>query len=371
MASNSHRRWSSESLLTDYKEIQATAMGLSQSDGGQFALLGGRKNLALIKLSECGKNLLRVPRTVGKWEIASIHWAPTLTDRVAIAANDRVEIVNPDRDLLHEQILKSHTRYISDIDWNPKEPHILASGSHDASLNVWDLRSTMGPYRQRPALSFNMIVSASQVKWNKISTSIIATAHDGDLKLWDTRKASVPYLYLSAHISRVYSLDWSYHCKDQLVTSAQDCFVKFFNVANQNLANKPVRQLKTAVPVWKAKYTPFGDGLATVIVPQLHRSDHSLFLWNHKHLDFPVHSFFGHKDVILEFDWRKTAEDSLEMVSFSRDHTLRLWSVESVTQYQCGVDPSEDNSGSNSDNEDVAEVSEAHDQVQGLGNKGI
>ena len=161
-----------------------------------------------------------------------------------------------------------------------------------------------------------MIVSASQVKWNKISTSVLATSHEGDVKLWDTRKASVPFMYVSAHISRVYSLDWSSHNKDHLVTSSQDCFVKFFNVASQvTSSGKPVSVLKTAVPVWKAKYTPFGDGLATVIVPQLQRNDHSLFLWNHKHLDFPVHSFFGHKDVILEFDWRKTDEtDELQMV---------------------------------------------------------
>ena len=50
-----------------------------------------------------------------------------LSDRIAIAANDRIEIVNPCNDLLHEQILKSHTRYISDIDWNPKEPYILGN----------------------------------------------------------------------------------------------------------------------------------------------------------------------------------------------------------------------------------------------------
>ena len=67
----------------------------------------------------------------------------------------------------------------------------------------------------------------------------------------------------------------------------------------------------------------FLSRLATVIVPQNQRNDHSLFLWNHKHLDFPVHSFFGHKDVILEFGWRKTPDDNLEMVTFSRDHTLR------------------------------------------------
>ena len=50
-----------------------------------------------------------------------------MSDRIAIAANDRIEIVNPCNDLLHEQILKSHTRYISDIDWNPKEPYILGN----------------------------------------------------------------------------------------------------------------------------------------------------------------------------------------------------------------------------------------------------
>ena len=95
------------------------------------------------------------------------------------------------------------------------------------------------------------------------------------------------------------------------------------NLIDSQNASKPLSTFKTAVPVWKAKYTPFGDGLATVIVPQLQRNDHSLFLWNHKHLDFPVHSFFGHKDVILEFGWRKTPDDNLEMVTFSRDHTLR------------------------------------------------
>ena len=87
-------------------------------------------------------------------------------------------------------------------------------------------------------------------------------------------------MYLTAHISRIYSLDWSFHDKDQLVTSAQDCFVKFFNVqgwlakkcsfyfkthknfilVDSQQASKPLSTLKTAVPVWKAMYTPFGDG---------------------------------------------------------------------------------------------------------------
>jgi WD40 repeat protein len=87
-------------------------------------------------------------------------------------------VVNPENNLETEQILKSHARHISGMDWNPKQANILASGSHDANLNIWDLRAS--GQRQRPALTFNMIVSASQVKWNKLSDSIIATTHEGE-----------------------------------------------------------------------------------------------------------------------------------------------------------------------------------------------
>ena len=30
----------------------------------------------------------------------------------------------------------------------------------------------------------------------------------------------------------------------------------------------------------------------------------TLFLWNRNHLDYPVNSFFGHNDVILDFGWK-------------------------------------------------------------------
>ena len=33
------------------------------------------------------------------------------------------------------------------------------------------------------------------------------------------------------------------------------------------------------------------------------------------------------------------------MVTWSRDSTLRIWTVELTTQYQCGVDALEDTSG--------------------------
>jgi hypothetical protein len=49
---------------------------------------------------------------------------------------------------------------------------------------------------------------------------------------------------------------------------------------------------------------PFGTGLVTVVVPQLRRGDNSLFLWNYSELREPIHTFIGHTDVVLDFQWR-------------------------------------------------------------------
>lgn len=81
-------------MLADYRELQASAMGLSHHDHGQFALLGGRKYLALIDLAIDAKNVAKkVARNVGKWEVTTVQWAPVLPDRIAIAANDRIEVI--------------------------------------------------------------------------------------------------------------------------------------------------------------------------------------------------------------------------------------------------------------------------------------
>ena len=53
----SSRKWSKETVLADHKDLQASAMGLSHHDNGQFALLGGRRYVSFIfKTSKKVKN---------------------------------------------------------------------------------------------------------------------------------------------------------------------------------------------------------------------------------------------------------------------------------------------------------------------------
>ena len=53
-------------------------------------------------------------------------------------------------------------------------------------------------------------------------------------------------------------------------------------------------------------FQPFGKGLITVVVPQLRRGENSLFLWCLNDVGGrQVHTFVGHTDVVLEFQWRR------------------------------------------------------------------
>lgn len=229
--------------------------------------------------------------------------------------------------------LRAHTRVITDLNWHQSNPNLLASCSVDTFIHIWDMRDP-----RRPASSLSAIAEASQVRWNRISSNLLATAHDGDVKLWDQRKGSAPVQYIAAHLSKIYGLDWSQQSETQLATSSQDNTIKFFDTNNPRKAEFV---LTTNAPVWRARYTPFGNGLVTVVVPQLRRGENSLFLWNTTSRATPVHTFVGHRDVVLEFEWRKQrpGENDFQLVTWSKDQTLLVWRIEPFLQKLCGHDP--------------------------------
>lgn len=52
-------------------------------------------------------------------------------------------------------------------------------------------------------LHFFLTAGATQVRWNRLSRYLLATAHSGDVKLWDQRKGVIPVQYITAHLSNV------------------------------------------------------------------------------------------------------------------------------------------------------------------------
>lgn len=77
---------------------------------------------------------------------------------------------------------------------------------------------------------------------------------------------------------------------------------------------------------------PFGEGLVTVVVPPLRRGENSLLLWSMMDTSGPVHTFVGHSDVVLEFEWRYCTDESLssefQLVTWAKDNSLRIWKID-------------------------------------------
>ncbi|XP_021927704.1 GATOR complex protein WDR59-like isoform X3 [Zootermopsis nevadensis] len=324
-------RWSSEFVVAEHRDLQASTMAVDSS--GVYALLAGRRYLAIKNLDDSSDTLHKIPRH-SKYEVGAAEWNPSSInkDLCAISSNQRVEILSwqSGGNLVHTQTLRSHTRAVSDLNWHRFDPNLLASCSIDTYIHVWDIRD-----QRRPSLSLSAVAGATQVRWNRLSRYLLATAHDGDIKLWDQRKGTAPVQYIAAHLSKIHGLDWSPTHENQLATSSQDCTVKFFDITNPRRAESI---LTTSSPVWRARYTPFGEGLITVVVPQLRRGENSLLLWNIANQTAPVHTFVGHTDVVLEFEWRKRKEDTsdYELITWSKDQTLRIWRIEPFLQKLCG-----------------------------------
>uniref|UniRef100_A0A8C4DW14 WD repeat domain 59 n=1 Tax=Dicentrarchus labrax TaxID=13489 RepID=A0A8C4DW14_DICLA len=282
---------------------------------GSHAVLSGRRFLYMVNLEAPSEP----PRKIGrqsKWDVGTVQWNPHRSESHVFAAssNQRVDLYSW-RDGCGEvhTSLQGHTRVISDLDWSWFEPEFLVTSSVDTYIYIWDTRKNQ---------------------------YLLASSHDGDVRIWDKRKPNTAAEYVAAHLSKIHGLDWHPDNEFILATSSQDNSVRFWDYRQPR---KYLNILSCQVPVWKARYTPFSNGLVTVMVPQLRR-ENSLLLWSTLDLNSPVHAFVGHDDVVLEFQWRPQKEGSkdYQLVTWSRDQTLRIWRVDPQLQKLCVSDGVED-----------------------------
>ncbi|XP_076648248.1 WD repeat domain 59 isoform X1 [Halictus rubicundus] len=327
------KRWGSDYVVTEHRDLQANSMAVDAT--GNYVLLAGRRCFAVKHLDE-GADSLRKFQRQSKYEIGTTEWNPTSLNShlCAVSSNTRIEILSltggSGYELQTTNSLKAHTRVVSDLNWHPKEPDIIASCSIDTFIHIWDIRD-----QRKPCLSLSAVAGSSQVRWNGLSPNILATAHDGDIKIWDQRKGNSPVQYIAAHLTKIHGLDWCPFQQNQLATSSQDCTVKIFDISNPRRAESIVT---TNSPVWRVRYTPFGEGLVTIVVPQLRRGENSLLLWNTTNLGAPIYTFVGHTDVVLEFQWRhqKLENSEFELITWSKDQCLRIYKIDPFLKKLCG-----------------------------------
>ncbi|KAJ1022242.1 hypothetical protein NDA13_005156 [Ustilago tritici] len=257
-----------------------------------------------------------------------------------------------------EHVLHAHTRAITDINWSPFHPEVVASSSIDTWTWVWDLRmsgTSDGRGRQKPAQGYSAWNAAvTQVKFNRASEHRLASTCDNKVLIWDDRKGSLPLATIEAHESKIYGIDWSRDTSlglDRLVTCSLDRTVKFWNLGSdtsqaaigaRELVTEAESIIETKTPVWRARHLPFGNGVMTL--PQ--RGDTTLSMWAKDQPEEPQATFAGHTDIVKEYLFRtKGGQDresddrQFQLITWSKDQTLRLWPVSDEATRKVGHKP--------------------------------
>ncbi|CDJ28365.1 Coronin, related [Eimeria mitis] len=119
--------------------------------------------------------------------------------------------------------IKGHTGSIQDLAFSPFYESILASGSEDMTIRIWDVPSDPPPGHELKDPVAILTGSAKKViatEWNPVADFILASGcFDGTVALWDVDSAS---LVNSISLSdSVLSVKWS-NCGDKLATTSKD-----------------------------------------------------------------------------------------------------------------------------------------------------
>ncbi|KAF8475755.1 hypothetical protein BDZ91DRAFT_689427 [Kalaharituber pfeilii] len=316
---------------------------MSISPSGRDVVLASRQGLHIVDLD----NPYDPPRFLQHrtaWEVADVQWSPFAARDywVVSTSNQKAMVWNlamPSRRAI-EHVLHSHTRAITDINFSAHHPDILATCSVDSFVHCWDLRDP-----RRPAMSFcDWFAGATQVKYNRQDEHILASSHDKYLRIWDDRKGAYPLRSFCAHTTKIYGVDWNRTRSTGVVTCALDKTIRFWDYSRPD--DEPERVIRTSFPVWRARHTPFGWGL--LIMPQ--RADNTLYLYDRRAEGDapadPVEKFEGHTDSVKEFLWRYRGgqnpdrdDREFQLVSWSQDKDIRLWSISKDLMKRIGHDP--------------------------------
>ncbi|POY75900.1 hypothetical protein BMF94_0983 [Rhodotorula taiwanensis] len=263
-------------------QIDQPIGSMSISPANRDVALGSRTGLFIVDL----QNPYDPPRFLphaSAWEVSDWNPFPSRSEWVCSTSNQQAVVYNLSLSPALsaspiEHALYGHRRAVTDINWSPGSPEVLATSSMDGWVMAWDLRTGYGSTGRgrKPIWRVSTWDSpATQVKFNRHEAHMIASAHGNVVHIWDDRMGATPVETVRGHSARIYGIDWSRKDPKQLITCSLDSSFKI------DALSTPIRSVTTSAPIWRARWLPFGDGILTL--PQ--RSDHALSIWSVKSID--------------------------------------------------------------------------------------
>jgi histone-binding protein RBBP4 len=105
-------------------------------------------------------------------------------------------------------VRRGHTSVVEDVQWHRLNPNFFGSVGDDKKLCIWDLRESPGTIAS--AVFDAHANDINCMSFNHHDEFLLATgSSDGLVKLWDMRKISHAIHSLEGHTKEVFQLDWA------------------------------------------------------------------------------------------------------------------------------------------------------------------
>lgn len=219
-------------------------------------------------------------------------------------------------------ILNNHQKEGLNLAWSSLKEGLLASGSDDHNVCVWDINSLKNAYM----LSWhNNIVE--DVSFSEFYVNTLASCGDDrKIVLWDLRQNS-PSNIVEAHFHEINSIDFNKHDEYLLATGSNDKSVAIWDIRNmgRKLAGLEYHQDF----VHKVSWAPFSMSILASI-----GSDKKVIIWDLGRLnsesqeDLPPEVLFthnGHTSRVTDFSWNQN--DHFLMASVAEDNMMHIWQM--------------------------------------------
>ncbi|KAL2843516.1 hypothetical protein BJY01DRAFT_194121 [Aspergillus pseudoustus] len=251
--------------------------------------------------------------------VKDVKWSHGPYDQIiaTAVANGRIVVYDLHRTGLELCRFQGHSRQVHRLAFNPHQPAWLLSGSQDATVRMWDLRtvptdSGVAVCGSRDQFQLNSD-AVRDVRWSPTDGVAFASATDsGAVQFWDWRKPSNPVLRITAHDRPCYSVDWHPDGR-HLVSGGSDRQVKVWDSkSTADRRQKPtfvfrtpqaVHNVRWRPPSWTSELEGTGDLQSSQVVTSYDKDDPRTHLWDLRRPFIPFREFDRYDSPATDLLW--------------------------------------------------------------------
>ncbi|XP_053398741.1 WD repeat-containing protein 17-like [Mercenaria mercenaria] len=198
------------------------------------------------------------------------------------------------------------------ISWAPSDLNCIVAGTSKNGIFIWDI----GKGRIVKRFSEHGRNAVFTVMWNqKDSRRIMSTGADGYCII---RQVDGEIIQKYRHPAAIYGCDWSPHNKDMLATGCEDKSVRVFYTATSSEHPLKVFTGHTA-KVFHVKWSPLKENLLCS-----GSDDGTIRVWDYSQ-DACICTLSGHKGPVRGLLWN--SEIPYLVISGSWDASIRMWDI--------------------------------------------